>query len=48
MFKKPTNTGFVPPKVIEREQSNYKYIPKPSNPFQKLYPPVSRNSKIKM
>jgi len=48
MMKKPTNTGFVPPKIIEREQANYKIVPKPSNPFQKLYQPVSRNGKIKM
>lgn len=42
------NTGFVPPKIMEKEAPSYKIIPKPTNPYQKLYPPVSKNGKIKM
>ena len=29
------NTGFVPPKVIERESPNYKVIPKPTDPTRR-------------
>jgi hypothetical protein len=47
MFKKPTNTGIVPPKVVEKEAPSYKYIPKPTNPYIK-YAPVRQSSKIKM
>jgi hypothetical protein len=31
-----SNTGFVPPKLIERESPNYKVIPKPTDPRRKI------------